>query len=365
MSKMLNKLRKRGIKKSSTKIKRFSLDACKSLEKLFMNNHAFHDSEVKSLPPLRDVSISQRSVLLRRKIHFCCILYDYSDNSMFTHEKEVKRQTLREILDILQCGSVHFDEEMHEQLVNMVSVNIFRCLPPSDRNKWNETEGFGEDGTDLNLLWQELLVVYEILLRYIVSFDNEVKIAMRFIDETFVSKLLDLFDSENAREREFLISIVHHIYRKFMGLRPFIRKVISDIFYRFIFETERHNGVAELLEFEGSVINEFTVPLKEEDKLFLSRVLIPLYKPRCYDTYCQQLSYCINQFVEKDFSLAEHVIKGLLKYWPVTNCQKEVLFLEELEEILKVTQPAEFQRCMVLLFRQIGRCLNSPHFQVL
>jgi hypothetical protein len=30
--------------------------------------------------------------------------------------------------------------------------------------------------------------------------------------------------------------------------RPFIRKAINNVFYRFIFETEHHNGVAELLE---------------------------------------------------------------------------------------------------------------------
>lgn len=36
----------------------------------------------------------------------------------------------------------------------------------------------------------------------------------------------------------------------------------------------------------------------------------------------------------------------------------------ELEEVLEATQPAEFQRCMVPLFRQIARCLSSSHFQV-
>jgi hypothetical protein len=80
--------------------------------------------------------------------------------------------------------------------------------------------------------------------------------------------------------------------------------------------------------------------------------------------YHQQLSYCITQFVEKDCKLADTVIRGLLKYWPITNSSKEVMFLGELEEVLEATQPAEFQKCMVLLFRQIRRCLSSSHFQV-
>jgi len=31
---------------------------------------------------------------------------------------------------------------------------------------------------------------------------------------------------------------------KFMVHRPFIRKAINYVFYRFVFETEHHNGVA-------------------------------------------------------------------------------------------------------------------------
>jgi serine/threonine-protein phosphatase 2A regulatory subunit B' len=179
-----------------------------------------------------------------------------------------------------------------------------------------------------------------------------------------VLKLLDLFDSEDPREREYVKTILHRVYGKFMVHRPYIRKAINNIFYRFIYETERHSGITELLEILGSIINGFALPMKEEHKLFLVRALLPLHKPKPVAVYHQQLSYCISQFVEKDYKLADTVIRGLLKYWPVTNCQKEVLFLGELEEVLEATQAAEFQRCMVLLFRQIARCLNSPHFQV-
>ena len=44
------------------------------------------------------------------------------------------------------------------------------------------------------------------------------------------------------------------------------------------------------------------------------------------------------QFVEKDPRLAEPVMRALLRFWPITNSQKEVLFLGELEEILEMTQ---------------------------
>ena len=79
-------------------------------------------------------------------------------------------------------------------------------------------------------------------------------------------KLLEV-DSEDPRERDYLKTILHRIYGKFMPYRAFIRKSIN-IFYRFIYETERHNGIAELLEILGSIINGFALPLKDEHKQF-------------------------------------------------------------------------------------------------
>lgn len=70
----------------------------------------------------------------------------------------------------------------------------------------------------------------------------------------FVKKLLDLFDSEDPRERDFLKTVLHRIYGKFLGLRAFIRKQINNIFLRFVYETEHFNGVGELLEILGRLV---------------------------------------------------------------------------------------------------------------
>lgn len=42
--------------------------------------------------------------------------------------------------------------------------------------------------------------------------------------------------------------------------------------------------------------------------------------------------------MEKDPRLADAVIRALLRFWPLTNSHKEVLFLGELEEVLELTQ---------------------------
>jgi len=121
-----------------------------------------------------------------------------------------------------------------------------------------------------------------------------------------------------------------------MSHRSFIRKTISNVFYRFVYETERHNGVGELLEILGSIINGFAIPLKREHLQFLQCALIPLHIPKCVTLYHQQLSYCVIQFVEKDPDTAVPILNGLIRYWPWSSSAKQVLMMNELEEILEL-----------------------------
>lgn len=40
------------------------------------------------------------------------------------------------------------------------------------------------------------------------------------------------------------------------------------------------------------------------------------------------------------------------------------MFLGEMEEILDVIESTQFQKIMEQLFKQIAKCVSSPHFQV-
>jgi len=55
----------------------------------------------------------------------------------------------------------------------------------------------------------------------------------------------------DPRERDYLKTILHRIYGKFMAHRAFIRRTIRDTFFSFVYETDRFNGIGELLEILG------------------------------------------------------------------------------------------------------------------
>jgi len=317
---------------------------------------------LEALPAFKDVASTARQDLFIKKLRLCSQPMDFSEASD-VRDKEIKRLNLLEIMDYINNTKNVFNEATFGEITEMISANLFRGLAPS-QTPANVQYDPEEDEPVLEASWPHLQYVYEFLLRFVVSNETDPKVVKKYIDTQFLVRLLDLFDSEDPRERDYLKTILHRIYGKFMPYRAFIRKAINNIFYRFIYETERHNGIAELLEILGSIINGFALPLKEEHKQFLMKALLPLHKVRYVNLYHQQLSYCVTQFVEKDPKLAIQVIESILAFWPMTYSPKEVLFLNEAEEILEMIQASEFEKIMAPLFKQIARCIGSPHFQV-
>lgn len=318
---------------------------------------------LKPIPTFQDTNPPSRPNLFLHKLKLCQVSFDWSEEAGPKDQKakEVKRQILLELVDYIGKNKNIFTEPALVEIVKMVSCNLFRALPPKQAQHGGETE---EEDPVFEPSWPHLQIVYEFFLRFIVSSEVDVRTLKKHITGAFVLRILELFDSEDHRERDYLKTILHRIYAKFMSLRAFIRKAINNSFWVFIYDTEKHNGVAELLEILGSIINGFALPLKPEHKQFLKKVLTPMHKVKPLASFHQQLSYCVTQFVDKDPTLAVPVITGLLKYWPVTNSSKEVLFLNELEELLELTQPDEFKVLLPSLGRQLAASVGSPHFQV-
>lgn len=316
------------------------------------------------LPLISEADLNVQEELFLKKLEQCMVIFDFLlDPLSDLKYKDIKRGALNECIDHITMNNGFITPEIYPAIIKMFSTNIFRVLSPPSHPIGTDFDP-DEDDPTLEASWPHLQLVYDLFFRFIESADFQSNLARDYIDQKFVTNLLELFDSEDPRERDFLKTILHRIYGKFLNLRAYIRKQINNIFYTFIYETERHNGIAELLEVLGSVINGFSTPLKDEHKTFLMRVLLPLHKVKSLSSYHPQLAYCVVQFLDKDSALTEAVILSLLKYWPKVHSPKEVMFLNELEEVLDIIESIEFKNIMVPLFYQLSRCISSPHFQV-
>jgi len=313
-------------------------------------------------PRFREIAPENRPALLIKHLRMCSIIFDFNSESAKENlGKESKRQLLLAVVDHITTSKQWFSEETCHEILDMISKNLFRDLPPCPADFDPE-----EDDPILDPQWPHLQIVYEFLLRFMISPYTDGKLLKKYIDKHFLTNLVGLFRSEDPRERDYLKTILHRIYGKFMSFRSFIRRAVNNVFYDVVYENDNHGGIGELLEILGSIINGYAVPMKNEHILFLKQVLIPLHKVSTLKltNFHQQLAYCTIQFIEKDPKLSREILHGLLNFWPVQSSKKELLFLNELDEILELTPIHIVGEIFVPLFTQIAKSITSPHFQV-
>lgn len=274
-------------------------------------------------------------------------------------QKETKKRTLRDLRDLCQKPGVYDSYRTFCDLLKMIGTNLFRALPMQPTEHTEEEEMF------MDPEWDHLHLVYEILLRIYSSPNIEDAIKKKATSEKFLAKLIAQFKSEDSRERECLKTTTHRIYGKLTNRRAPIRRIFTSTFAEVLYETHNYNGISEILDILASIVNGFAVPIKKEHKSMLEKFLIPLHKlPEMRLHYAPQLSYCMTLFCGKDHTLTRMIVNGLLKYWPCGNHQKELAFLQELDDLFEFMELEDFAEVQTALFARIKMLLEAPHFQV-
>lgn len=292
-------------------------------------------------------------------ISCCSTIFNFNDAAESPSQQDLKRLKLTQLLYLIKSTRRPVDEHtILPPLMDMLKLNLLRPLPPPSTLCFISVLADDEEPVAVaSPLWTHLQVVYDIFQRVVVSSGPE---SLRpHIDRPLLNCLMSLFQSEDPRERMALKNVYHSIYARLTYHRAFMRKSMTDTLLTYVFETEKHCGIGEILEIFGSIINGFAVPLKEEHKMFLTRVLLPLHKAKGTLMFHKQLSYCVSQFVQKEPVLGGVVVRGILRYWPVTNSQKEVLILDEVEELVENVDPDQHRKLALPLCRKIATCLSS------
>lgn len=328
------------------------------------------DVLITTLPALRDVQYQDRPALFSRKVRLCCFQFSpmelLSQSTNVQRDRDLKRTTCQELAQYIHTAKPNLSDDQLAELFEMFEINLFQPLPPSWIDFYDGNTPADEENTCIeDHRWDHTQLIYDVVLKLANLTETDQRLLQKYFSPAFVLGLLERFDSEQSRERDYLKTILHRIYGNFMQLRPFIRVAINHVFYRIIYETDRFNGTSELLEILGSIINGFALPLKEQHKVFLMRVLLPMHKIGGIGSFLGQLTYCLTQFLEKDPTLASHMITAMMAYWPHISSKKELLFLKELDDLIDKIQPRYLtDSAFQAIFTKLGQCISSPHFQI-
>ena len=145
-------------------------------------------------------------------------IYNYKDPNKDKDKKKDKIKALHKLLEwIIESDRkfVDFIFRPHiDTFMEIIEVNIFRPIPLI---KKVELEAMDEGANNIepaDKSWSTLIVVYEIYIHIIKHPAITETILKYFITESYIQNILDLFESENAEERDYLKQIIHKLYSK-------------------------------------------------------------------------------------------------------------------------------------------------------
>ncbi|GKU92989.1 hypothetical protein SLEP1_g6637 [Rubroshorea leprosula] len=250
------------------------------------------------------------------------------------------------------------------------SPDFFRTLPPQahEQDNLDYFEAFHVKRRNVmkspfqDTKWPRLQLDY----KFLTDFVTDPRCSTSF-SRPVILKILDLFESEDERERVALATLLKGIYDRFPEHRVFIRKSVYDIFCQFNCSSDsKHNGIPELLTFLKDVIGKRgSLCLEDEFRVLLLRSLIPLYKSKWLVMFYPYLRNCIAEFNVKDRKIADSVTQGMLRYWPKQASSREYFFLDAAEcFLIEAKLSTDFSSSVVGLLEKIAGSLKSLQFNV-
>ena len=265
------------------------------------------------------------------------------------------------------------EEDLTEDLIipnlgivfSIVETNLFRPLPKLSSKQVSETttKTVSEPSTDPD--WPQVYPIYRILAKMIESPALDMEVLTNWVSEQFLNNFLALFFSENEEERDWLFKILNQIYLKFQTRRKFLRKRMMDIIDDVIHEGNHLRGLKEILNVLNGIVSGFSVPLKPENIRIFRERIIGLHKSPTYQSFSIELTEIVKSFLGKDPNLVNELFKKMIVFWPFSNSNKQVAFLQEMMTCISIIPQLSLEPgTVVLLIKKLAECLKSPHFKV-
>lgn len=304
------------------------------------------------------------------KIRICSIIPNSFTSLKVTTLNTEKQKALQDLITLLENQKnvkpffiPHFDLIQKMILNNILRpIKSFNTLTPIKLEP-NETE-IQYQILIPNPSYPYLKKIYELFYNILSCKNLKDNNFKAFFSQEFFDNFIELFQSNEPDEREMLKNILFKLYTMNVSCRKIIRKVIRNFLLTIIYDRDKVNGVYEILEMLLSVVIGYNVPLLKEHIDFFYCVLIPLHKVHNLYLYHTPLLHCSMLLMIKDKSLPVPYIQGLLRYWPVGDSDKEILFISEINEVIGFCEMSLIEPIIIKLFKRLIRCIASPHVYV-
>lgn len=201
-------------RRSSARGRTGSLIAPMSTGYCSMNN----DVVLTTLPILsKEKNAAKRKELLLNKLDLCCHIFDFSptahtsDPVQTAKSKQAKTSALNDLVKFTTGKAEFMEPDVFPAYIKMISANLIRPLAPPDDPTAPPYDP-EDDEPRLEPGWPHIELVYALLVRIVEHKSLSVDVALQSLTATFAEQLIDLFCSEDPRERDLLKTAIHRIY---------------------------------------------------------------------------------------------------------------------------------------------------------
>ncbi|OHT13692.1 phosphoprotein phosphatase [Tritrichomonas foetus] len=307
------------------------------------------DIVVKGSKSFQEMPPKEHIRLFQHKVKECMKLCDFSNPNKDQKAKVTKTKLLQHIDSCFTNPDMvkTITPECIKDLVEMVSVNIFRQLPIMPiRGPLDANDSVIDDG------WPHISLAYECLIDSFMSPHTG-----NFVTQSFIYKLIGNGISLDDNERLKVGECLKAIYVRYMNLRAGMRKSLGNHF-----KMQRCSN--ELLIFYNSAIDGFNAPLKPEHLKFFKESLLPLHTnekfPKIYERYIE----CLSKMIEKQSNLLDDTFKYMKLHWPQSERPKQISFLNEVEYLILTHQKHINSENVKTAFQIIGNSIFNDNADV-
>ena len=268
------------------------------------------------------------------KITLCNVIYDFTNPNEDIEEKDTKTKVLCELVQFFEQKNEAKNLSVKFQLktLKMIETNIYRPIPTIKISPFlmDFSTVFVEPS------WPQLFYVYQILNRVIILYPNS-----SYFTLDFFKIIIYLTNMPDNNERQQILAFLRSFYDTHQSLKMEIIEVVRK---KLLDAHDSENPpfcITPLLVFLAHIYQRcYKQP---PDKYFtLIRVSVfQLVTSSFLPIFHQHLVSLLQAIFEQGSDLNIEFFQTVIKYWPLSNSQKQACFVEMLLLCMSKMNPAQ------------------------
>ena len=304
---------------------------------------------------------SDVNALFREKLKLCLQMCTFDENGpdQFVMAKEDILQEIRTVLRN-RAGIVANQLANWNAVMELVSVHLFRKIDPIPDEWFGFLDFYCMSDLSHAMDWVHLGLVYDIAIEWVthmpVDSKEKLSVACDLIRLcVFVSPTTD------DREQEKAATLFVAIYEAVPQVREFAFQIGANKISQIWFGDEPFTSAKTLLRAFTGILAGLSKPLNQKYLPFWEEVLLPLHRCDHLVYFAKELFTCVVQILDKDRRLVVTMLHELFKHWPVISPKKQMIFLDEIAQVMNFVDDKYCEECVHVMAPQLLASLTSCH----